>query len=156
MPDSLYDTDFHAWTHEQAAKLRRLADARSNVDLDLEHLAEEVEDLGSEQRHKVESFLENVIEHLLKLEHSPAELPRNVWRRDALKARAELLRRLTASLRNHLEATLPQRYRLARRTALLGLEQDRVDPAALPEDCPYTLEQLLDADWLPVNRHGLA
>jgi hypothetical protein len=156
MPDSLYDTDFHAWTHEQAAKLRRLAGARSNVDLDLEHLAEEVEDLGSEQRHKVESFLENVIEHLLKLEHSPAELPRNVWRRDVFKARAELLRRLTASLRNHLEATLPQRHRLARRTALLGLEQDHVDPAALPEDCPYTLEHLLDADWLPANRHGLA
>ncbi|HYE52716.1 MAG TPA: DUF29 domain-containing protein [Azospirillaceae bacterium] len=155
MPDSLYDIDFHAWTREQAAKLRRLAAARSNVDLDLEHLAEEVEDLGNEQRHKVESFLENVIEHLLKLEHSPADQPRGVWRRDAFKARAELLRRLTASLRNHLAATLPQRYRLARRTALLGLEQDRVDPASLPQECPYSLEQLLDPDWHPGSRHGL-
>ena len=27
--------------------------------------------------------------------------------------------------------------------------------AALPEECPYTLEQLRNPDWWSENRHGL-
>src|SRR5918996_323450 len=48
---------------DQAAALRRLADERWNGPLDLLHLAEEVEDLGSEQQWAVESQLERIIEH---------------------------------------------------------------------------------------------
>ena len=40
---SLYQTDYYAWTKDQAAKLRALAAARVNSTLDLENLAEEVE-----------------------------------------------------------------------------------------------------------------
>lgn len=155
MPDSLYDTDFYAWAREQAEKLRRLAAERSNVDLDLEHLAEEVDDLGNEQRFRVESLLENVIEHLLKLEFSPAADPRRVWRRDALKSRTELERRLTTTLRNHLERTLGRRYAKASKAAANGLEEDGLEATALPEECPYGFEQVLDEDWYPSNRHGL-
>jgi hypothetical protein len=44
-----FKEDFYAWTRDQAEALRRLADQRWNGPLDLLHLAEEVEDLGSEQ-----------------------------------------------------------------------------------------------------------
>jgi hypothetical protein len=37
-----------------------------------------------------------------------------------------------------------------------GLEQDGVPADLLPPDCPYSLDQLLDEDWWPTNRHGLA
>ena len=43
---SLYQTDYYAWTKEQAAALRAMAVARVNSTLDLENLAEEVESLG--------------------------------------------------------------------------------------------------------------
>ena len=43
---SLYQTDYYAWTRQQAAALRELAAARANTTLDLENLAEEVEKLG--------------------------------------------------------------------------------------------------------------
>ena len=66
----LYDEDFYAWTRAQAEALRRLAGEHWNGPLDLEHLAEEVEDLGKSQRHAVESLIERIIEHLLKLEYS--------------------------------------------------------------------------------------
>ena len=69
--ERLYKDDFYAWTRNQASALRRLADERWNGPLDLLHLAEEVEDLGSEQQWAVESQLERILEHLLKLEHSP-------------------------------------------------------------------------------------
>jgi hypothetical protein len=40
---SLYETDYYAWTKEQAAALRGMAEAPLNSTLDLENLAEEVE-----------------------------------------------------------------------------------------------------------------
>jgi hypothetical protein len=46
--EQLYKEDFCAWTCDQAEALRRLADKRWNGPLDLLHLAEEVEDWGSE------------------------------------------------------------------------------------------------------------
>lgn len=156
MPDHrLYEEDFHAWALGQAEALRRLAAARSNIDLDLEHLAEEVEDLGRSQRHAVEGHVERIIEHFLKLEHSPAPYPRALWKKTVAVQRAELARKVTPSLRAHLAATLAQRYRVARRLAALGLEEDAVDPALLPSDCPYTLDQIEQDDWLPENMHGL-
>jgi Domain of unknown function DUF29 len=44
MVDDPYETDFYAWTQHQAGLLRRLP-AISN-ELDIEHIAEEIEDLG--------------------------------------------------------------------------------------------------------------
>jgi len=66
MPDtaSLYDRDWFAWTQEQAARLR---DLRPNG-LDVENLAEEIEDMGKSQRRAIESLLFQLSVHLLKLE----------------------------------------------------------------------------------------
>ena len=36
-----------------------------------------------------------------------------------------------------------------------ALQDDRVMEAALPEECPYTVEQLRDTDWWPENHHSL-
>jgi Domain of unknown function DUF29 len=52
---SLYDTDYYAWTQDQAATLRELAASRSNMRLDLSQLAEEVEDLGRNELRTVSS-----------------------------------------------------------------------------------------------------
>ena len=62
-----YDEDFTAWAFEQAELLRRgqLADA------DLPHLAEEIESLGNEQIHALESFYTLLIFHLLKWQFQP-------------------------------------------------------------------------------------
>jgi hypothetical protein len=103
---NLYESDFVAWTREQAAELRRLRDARINSRLDLEQLAEEVEDLGSERKFSVESFVELVIEHLLKLAHSPAVHPRNKWMISVHNARRAATRRMTGTIRREIEQEL--------------------------------------------------
>ena len=72
LPAELYEQDFYAWTQAQARELRRFADTRPNLPLDLPHLAEEIADLGKEQRNSLRSWTTRVIEHLLLLEHSPA------------------------------------------------------------------------------------
>ena len=86
----LYEEDFYAWTRDQAAALRLMAKDRWNGPLDLEHLAEEIEDVGSERRDAVRSQLRRIIEHFSKLEHSRARDPRGGWRDSILDARAEI------------------------------------------------------------------
>jgi hypothetical protein len=147
---SLYEEDFYLWTQRQAELLRQGRFA----DVDLEHLIEEIEDLGSSQRHAVESHVQNIVHHLLKLQFSPAVPPRHGWEVTVLAQRIQLRRRLTTTLRNHIAANLPQLHADARRLAVKDLRQDSVPADSLPVDCPYTFDQILDSDWLPMNVHG--
>jgi hypothetical protein len=84
--NALYDEDFVRWTEEQAAALRRaksqsLTGTRgSNLPLDWENLAEEIESLGKSDRRELRSQITRVLRHLLKLEASPAAEPRAGWR----------------------------------------------------------------------------
>jgi len=154
---ALYDEDYYAWTRAQADALRRLAAERWNGPLDLEHLAEEVEDLGRSQRHAAESLIERIIEHLLKLEYSPAVEPRRGWLISTLNARTHVHRLLTAAIRREVEPRLEHAYANARRVAVLALwEHGEVSSGdLLPAACPYAFDQVLDEDWFPVNQHGL-
>ena len=147
----LYDEDFHLWTQRQAAALRQLAAERWNGPLDLEHLAEEVEDLGSEQRFAVESQLTRIIVHCLKLAWSPSAAPRNGWMNTVDQARDEVSYKLTPSIRRLVEPALPKLYAKARRRAARDLEayDEMAALAPLPDDCPWTLDQLLEDAWYP-------
>jgi hypothetical protein len=146
----LYEDDFALWAERQAAILR----AGRFDELDLDNLIEEVEDLGRRERDMVESRLETILEHLLKLELSHAGRPRRGWLVTVDKQRAQLARKLSTTLRNHLETTLPALYDGLRRPVGRQLENDGLAPDALPALCPYSLDQLLDPDWYPDNARG--
>ncbi len=147
----LYEKDFYAWTQQQAKALRALARTRPNVPVDWQHLIEEVEALGRSERHAVESFLETVIEHLLKLVYSPAAAPRAGWIVTVSRTRRQLRRRLTPSLRRHLRTHLAGIYEDARKVVADTLRAYGEGEAAarLPQHCPWTLRQLLDPDFWP-------
>jgi Domain of unknown function DUF29 len=142
----LYDEDFYVWTEQQAALLReRRFDA-----LDLANLIEEVEGLGDAKKSAVLNNASVIIEHLLKLQHSPAQEPRNVWRASAREHRRRLRRDLTPRLRQILGAELSALYAEIRDDTAALLRDHREDSAAdaLPEACPYTVEQIT-GDWWP-------
>lgn len=153
----LYREDFYAWTKDQAEALRRLAAEHWNGPLDLEHLAEEVEGLGTDQYAAVASQMQRLIEHLLKLEFSPSAMPRRQWRVSVRSARAEIRRRWSRTVRNLIEDEMDEIYADAREAAAAALaDYGEIEAArSLPAACPYTLDQLLDRSWLPANRHGL-
>jgi hypothetical protein len=155
--EQLHEDNFYAWTRRQAAALRRLAETRPNADVDFPHLVEEVEDLGSERLLSVLGQARRVIEHLLKLEHSPAADPRPGRLRAVNEARDAIVDRLTPTIRNELALALPRLFAKARKNVEKELRwHGEADAAAdLPAECPYALEELLDEDWYPVNRHGL-
>lgn len=144
----LYDEDFYAWTQLQARELRRIAGEQSNLALDLPHLAEEIRDLGKEQRNALRSWTRQILVHLLLLQHSPAGGPREGWASEIDAARADLKLRLTATLHRDLRRRLPLIYAEARREVLRKLARQG-ETATLPEICPYSLEQVLDEDWFP-------
>ena len=107
----LYEQDFVRWTEAQAAVLRRAAETKSNLPLDWLNLAEEVESLGRSQRRELRSRLATIIEHLLKLEYSPATEPRLGWIETIGRERREIERLLedSPSLRGELEQALAHR-----------------------------------------------
>jgi hypothetical protein len=69
--DNLYEQDLYAWSRAQADLLR----AGRFAELDLEHLIEEIEDVGGALKRSVRNRIRTIIEHLLKLEHSLASEP---------------------------------------------------------------------------------
>jgi Domain of unknown function DUF29 len=145
----LYDDDFFAWTQAQARELRRFARTRPNLPLDIDHIAAEIADLGKERRDALRSWTARIIEHLLLLEHSPAAPPRRGWIDEIVNFRSEIDRRLSRTLARDLKRRLPLLYAEARRNLQRKLERyGEPDTAArLPEECPYTLDQVLGDFW---------
>ena len=147
----LYEEDLYAWSQAQAELLRR----RRFSELDLEHVVEEIEDVGGSLYREVRSRIRTIMEHLLKLEHSAATAPRAGWERTVRRERADLAEDLSPSLRPRVEHGLARFYETARIEAAAALrthgEQAAAD--ALPPTLPYTLEQIT-GDWLPSQAGG--
>jgi Domain of unknown function DUF29 len=142
----LYEQDLYAWSEVQADLLRR----RRFSELDLEHVVEEIEDVGGSLYREVRSRIRTIMEHLLKLEHAAATEPRAGWERTIRTQRADLAEDLTPSLRPRIERGLARFYETARIEAAAALRAHGEAAAAdgLPPTSPYTLDQIT-GDWLP-------
>lgn len=138
-----YDEDFVLWLDHQAKLLRQ---GRVH-ELDLENLAEEVEDIGWSERRAVRSTLGIILIHLLKHQFQTSRRSRS-WIDTLLEHRGRLVKDFSTSrsLELHAEAELADLYRLARKRAAV---QTRLPVGDFPETCPYTLAQVLDEDFFP-------
>jgi len=138
---SLYDVDFFEWTAHMAELLR----AGRFDELDIENLAEEIEDLGKRDRKGVRSQLGRMLKHLIKQKMQP-ERDGSSWRASIVDAREEILLDLedSPSLRRDLETQLAKIYVRAVNAAIDEMNLTRSKAAEIPRECPYTLKQLLD------------
>ena len=146
---TLYERDFHAWTEQQTACLEN----RDPEELDWSHVAEEVRDMGISQRKALQSHLTVLMIHLLKLRYSQAGEPRRKWRHECDNARQEIADEMerSPSLKHYREEALVKAWRDGRRRTMFQMEEHGEDPA-LPVDCPFTLEQIMDGDYHPESR----
>lgn len=137
-----YETDFYQWTQQQAALLRQ--GALSAIDVD--HLAEEIDDMGRSQKNALQSYLFNVIMHLLKWQYQP-ERRGTSWRQSIDNGRNSIERllennpSLVGQLPTLIEAEYPRSHRQAHRETGLPL-------TTFPDQCPFTLDQIT-GDWWP-------
>ena len=149
----LYERDFVRWTEQQAAALREAGKLGTNLPLDLENLAEEIDSLGRSQRRELRSRIATIIEHLIKLECSPATEPRRGWIETIGRERSEieLLLDDSPSLKGEAAGMVAAQIPRARRNITRTL---RIHGEATPEvtgkiaALSYTEGQIL-GDWFP-------
>jgi hypothetical protein len=147
---ALYEHDLYAWTQEQVALLREGA----VHELDLEHLIEEMEDVGHSQRDALASHLVILLTHLLKLAIAARHLPHDLaragrgWRGTCRTQRLQMAKRLrrNPSLHTIVPEECADAYAIARVEAAIALD---IEEATLPPVCPWTPEQVLDDDFWP-------
>jgi len=145
----LYDEDIVLWAEEQAAVLRAAAHSGTNLAIDWENVAEEIEDLAKSRRRELRSRLATIMEHLLKLDHSPASEPRAGWRESIVRERIEIEALLddAPSLRREIPEMIAKGAPRALRLATSAM-QSHGEATGTLEPPSYTEEQVL-GDWFP-------
>ncbi len=138
-----YDEDFALWSTEQAALLR----AGRFDELDRENLAEEIESLGRSDRREIGRRLKVLLVHLLKWRFQP-ERQKGGWKATIRGQRVEIAKVIgeSPSLRRYPAEVLDDEYRTARADAA---DETGLPEATFPATCPFTIEQILDPDFLP-------
>ena len=147
-----YDSDVYAWSQRQGDLLRRLAAGErvNDVDLDWPNIAEEIETVGRSERTAVASHIANIIEHLIKLQASPATAPRAGWQATVKRARIEIESLLgdSPSLRRVVGDLVARETPTGRRLAEVALTEHDETPRVDVHTLTYTEDQVL-GEWFP-------
>jgi Domain of unknown function DUF29 len=140
---TLYDIDFVRWSEQMG----RLIRDRNYDQVDWENVIEEIESLGKSDRRELKSRLEVLLMHMLKWQYQPS-MRTGSWTGtiNEQRDRIEDLLEESPSLKSLVLEYLPDSYRRARRNAIAetGLQAHN-----FPIECPYTIAQVLDAEFLP-------
>ena len=140
-----YEKDIIVWSTEQAALLR----AGKLSALDIEHIAEEIEDVGQSEKRELSSRMAVLLSHLLKWEYQ-ADRRNKSWTSTIgdQRKRIVLALKATPSLRASLtdadwleEAWLDARSQARTET---GLDN-------FPDSCLWSMNQILSVSYLPVG-----
>jgi uncharacterized protein DUF29 len=141
----LHLTDFYTWCLEQAA----LLEARDADALDWPHLAEEMHSLAASERRALRSFLRGILLHLLKWQYQPTmRQTGHSWQTSIKNGRREVRDLLEdePGLKPLVDQALARAYQYAREDAS---DETHLPIETFPEVCPWTLAQILDADFWP-------
>ncbi len=141
--NTLYDTDYYSWTQEQA----RLLSERQYEHLDMQHLIEEIYEMGGSVLQSFVSHAAIAAAHLLKWEFQPER--RGSSGQKTIKAQRALAREILEE-NPGIEGKLgPLTLRIGR-NAISIAARDMGDAAdRLPDECPYALAQILDDGFWP-------
>jgi hypothetical protein len=140
-----YEQDFYAWLLSQVSALGE----RRFRDLDIENLIEEVEGLAGSLLRELRSRLRIVLVHLLKWRYQP-EKRSTSWTITLLEQRDQIedLLNQSPSLRRLIPESMEKAYRSATKRAALEMRRTNIQHI-FPAECPWTIEQILDEDYLP-------
>jgi hypothetical protein len=140
-----YEQDIVAWAREQAALLR---EGKLSA-IDIEHIAEEIEDVGKSEQRELASRLAVLLAHLLKWQYQP-DRRGSSWQATLRIQRAAIDRRLrkTPSLRPMLEDEdwISDMWGDARQQAANEMQ---IGMAVLPETCPWSMTATLEEGFYP-------
>ncbi|OIP15426.1 MAG: DUF29 domain-containing protein [Comamonadaceae bacterium CG_4_10_14_3_um_filter_60_42] len=140
-----YETDVVAWANEQASLIR----AGRFEQLDLDHLAQEIEDVGKSEQRELASRISVLLMHLIKWQFQ-AHKRTGSWALTMKEQRRMCLRRIqkTPSLAPLLTDAewLDDVWIDAK---ALAEKETGIDQGTLPEICPWAMADVLTEAWLP-------
>lgn len=143
MNTATYDQDLYTWSLEQATLLR----ARKFDQIDLEHIIEEIEDMSKSEKRVLQSFLENLLMHLLKWQYQPA-YQGNSWKFTIIEQRDRIIEHLQEN--PGLKSKLPDLIIRAYNYAVKGAVRETGLPTThFPADCLWTFEEFMNPEFWP-------
>ena len=143
MPKSKHDTDFHAWSNEQAALLR----AGRFSAADVETIAEEIASMGRAEKRELVSRLTTLLKHLLKWKFQPRGRCSS-WRTNIRVQRNLILDHLQDN--PSLKPQIPDAMARANRDAVLeAAEETGLSEAVFPTPCLWSFDQAIDEGFWP-------
>ena len=144
MTTTRYETDIVAWANEQAQLVR----AGQFELLDLEHIAEEIEDVGKSEQRELASRMTLLIAHLLKWQFQPERRGRS-WQ--------ITIRNQRRAIQIHLKQVPSLKAKLNDAEWLEIVWGDAVYQASIetgldnfPEACPWSVNDILIDGWMPI------
>ena len=140
---SLHDSDFYAWSLEQAALLR----AGRVDEADLSVIAEEIESMGKTEKRELVSRLTALLLHLLTWQAQPRKHG-NSWRLSIANSRDEIAELLddNPSLKALLDEVMASAYRYARRKAAIETNSGE---ETFPAQCLWSFAQAMAEGFWP-------
>jgi hypothetical protein len=152
---TLYDEDFGLWIEQTIQQLQH----HKFEALDIEHLVEELADLGKSERNALKSNLTILLAHLLKLrvQHDVPDIMKSSWYGSVLEHRQRVINNLadTPSLQSFLVESVHKAYLDGRKLALkegqfakLGVRVP--EESEYPMNCLFSVEQILNEDFYGV------
>jgi len=138
-----YETDIVAWANEQAWLVRN----KKFEFLDIEHIAEEIEDVGKSEQRELANRMVVLIAHLLKWQFQPERQSRS-WQLTIRNQRKAIF--------IHLKEVPSLKVKLDDVQWLEIIWGDAVYQASketgldnFPEICPWSVSDILSDEWLP-------
>ena len=141
----LYDEDYHLWYSENARLIRE----KKFDEIDIEHIAEELDSMGRHEKDKLESFLIVLFLHLLKLKYQGNyEVGIRSWKLSVKEHRLRTNKHLknNPSLKGVLQEIVKDAYSIAR---IEAAKETGLTEETFPLKMPFKLEQALAEEWFP-------
>lgn len=140
---NLYETDYNLWITQTIQALKT-----SNLDaINLAHLIDELEDMGRSEKRTIYSNLKILLMHLLKYRYQASKRS-NSWRSTIREHRQRIQRAFkeSPSLQEYFQEILAEAYQDARE---LAADETGLSLQIFPENCPFSMKEILNADYLP-------
>ena len=135
----LYDRDFNLWIE----KIKEAIQNRDFENMDWDNLLDEIDDMGKSEKRSLDSYMQRLIEHILKLKfwNSEVERCRTGWQQEVVNFRNRIKRILkkNPSLYNYLKSEYFDIYQDAIATMVFDF--------AIPEDNFVEIEQIMQDDY---------
>ena len=136
-----HKADFVGWAFGQAERLRALPQL-NNAGLDVENLAEEIEDLGRSELNKIHSLIRQALVHLIKIVADPDSDARRHRQQEVGGFVIPVQRAWSPEYRQRID--MDEIWADAREEAGNALAAYDVPLPGLPDTCPFPIDLFVE------------